>query len=184
MGNHEHPETFTQTFSDPTKDTNKTFSLNNWLFLFLNSHYPEHVGGQLVQQEFDFLQQNLAAATKMHVMIFLHHQVLPIACSWLDKIKLNNSNQLLNIIDQYPNIKAVICGHVHQATNTLRRGVSYLSTPATSWQFALRSPNFKLDSLMPGYRWLDLYTDGTFQTGIVRINHNDIFIPDLQSKGY
>lgn len=184
MGNHEHPETFTRFFNDPTKDINKIVTLDNWLLLFLNSHYQKHVDGQLAKKELDFLQQNLTTTTKENVIIFLHHQVISIASTWLDKIKLNNALQLLEIIDQHPNVKAVICGHVHQATNVYRRGVSYLSAPATSWQFVLKSPDFKLDSLMPGYRWLDLYADGTFQTAVVRVAHNDLFIPDLKCKGY
>ncbi|CAL7962895.1 3',5'-cyclic adenosine monophosphate phosphodiesterase CpdA [Gammaproteobacteria bacterium] len=184
MGNHDYSPTFIDFFGDPTQDSNKLFTLNDWRILFLNSNWPGHVGGQLAQIELDFLRRTLATSCEQCIIIFLHHPVLPVGSYWLDKIMTNNAAQFLEIIDQYHNIKAVICGHTHQETNISRLGVTYLSTPATSWQFAVQSYNFKLDTLMPGYRLIDLYKDGTFQTEVVRINYDDAFVPDLNSKGY
>ena len=37
---------------------------------------------------------------------------------------------------------------------------------------------------MPGYRWIDLHEDGSFETRVCRIPYNEDFIPDLSSKGY
>lgn len=184
MGNHDYPPMFTKVFGDPTESNNKLFTLDNWLILFLDSYWPEHVGGQLAKDELDFLRNILVGSSSKHVLIFVHHQVLPIGSVWLDKLMLNNAKQLLEIIDQYSNIKAVICGHVHQDTMLTRNGVSYFSTPSTCWQFAFKSRDFKLDSSMPGYRTIDLYPDGTFKTQVIRIKYNDSFIPDLKSKGY
>jgi 3',5'-cyclic-AMP phosphodiesterase len=184
MGNHDYPVMFTKVFPDPTNEAHKLFSLDNWRILFLNSYWPEHVGGQLAKTELDFLQKTLAESKQKYVIIFLHHPVLSVGSDWLDKLNLSNTSQFLEIIDQYQNIKAVLCGHVHQDTMITRLGVSYISTPSTSWQFAVKTHNFKLDTLMPGYRWIDLYEDGTFQTGIERIDHDETLIPDLSSKGY
>lgn len=184
MGNHDYPPMFAKIFGDTTKESNKIFDLNRWRFVFLNSHWSEHVGGQLTSQELEFLRETLVASLELNVLIFVHHPVFPVGSIWLDKIMLSNAAQLLDVIDRYSNIKAVICGHVHQETIIMRHGISYLSTPSTSWQFAVNSPDFKLDSLMPGYRWFDLYDDGTFKTEVVRIDYSNAFIPDLSSKGY
>jgi Icc protein len=184
MGNHDYTPAFTDLFGDPTQENNKLFTLNNWSILFLNSNWPEHIGGQLAQTELDFLSSALQASYKQHVIIFLHHPVLPVGSYWIDKIMTNNAAQFLKIIDQYHNIKAVICGHIHQETNISRLGVTYLSAPATSWQFAVQSYSFKLDTLMPGYRLIDLYKDGTLQTKVIRVDYDAAFVPDLSSKGY
>jgi len=88
-------------------------------------------------------------------IIFIHHHVLPIDSNWLDRINLRNASEFLAIIDQYKNVKAVVCGHVHQDTTIYRQDVIFLSTPSTSWQFAVKSYNFSLDNLMPGYRWIN-----------------------------
>jgi Icc protein len=184
MGNHDHLSTFAKIFGDPAQESNKLFDFGNWRLVFLNSHWPERVGGRLAKEELDFLSKILADSHDKHVMVFLHHPALSVDSAWLDNIKLSNASELLEIIDQYQNIRAVVCGHVHQEAKATRFGIDYLSTPSTSWQFAVDSDDFKLDTLMPGYRWIDLYDDGTFKTQVVRIEHNEEFIPDLNSNGY
>jgi 3',5'-cyclic-AMP phosphodiesterase len=184
MGNHDYPSMFTKIFGDPLQNTNKSFSIGNWRIIFLNSHWSQHVGGQLATEEFTFLKQALDDSINQHVIIFLHHQVLPIESTWIDRIMLSNATQLLEIIDQYKNIKAIFCGHVHQETLTTRLNVNYYSTPATCWQFENKSDNFKLATLMPGYRTIDLFADGSFETKVERIDYDATLIPDLKSTGY
>lgn len=181
MGNHDHQTFFTEVFGQPSQVIS---NINNWKILVLNSNRSQHVDGQLSDNELDFLQKSLAASGKLPVLIFLHHHVLPVGSYWLDKIGLSNDKQFLEIIDQYQNIKAVICGHVHQEMLVIRKNVPFYSTPSTSWQFEAKSHNFKLDTLMPGYRWIDLYQDGTFKTGVIRIDYDEKFVPDISSKGY
>lgn len=182
MGNHDHLPQFTNVFNIPTQTA--PINIANWRILILNSHWPEHVGGRLTDDELSFLQENLDKHPDQQIIIFLHHHVLPIGSDWLDSIKLHNSARFLEIIDQYKNVKAVICGHIHQDTTIIRQNVIFLSTPSTSWQFLIESSKFKLDTLMPGYRWLNLHEDGSIQTEVVRIAHNDAFVPDINSKGY
>lgn len=184
MGNHDYLPFFTKVFGNPTHIVTKTLHPTNWCILLLSSHQPQHVNGQLTESDLTFLKQSLAANSKQPVIIFLHHQILPVASAWIDKINLQNHEQFLEIIDQHKNVKAIVCGHVHQNTSTQRQDAMFLSTPATSWQFASNSLDFKLDTLMPGYRWLNLHEDGTIQTDVVRIEHNDKFTPDANSTGY
>ncbi len=184
MGNHDNFSSFTSIFNNPTQIVDHIANITNWRILLLNSHWAEHVDGKISKADLIFLQEKLAEDTTKPVIIFLHHHVLPVASTWLDKIKLQNSEQFLDSISKYKNVKAVICGHVHQDTTNLYNDVTFLSTPSTSWQFALKSHNFRLDNTMPGYRWIDLHEDGTIKTEVVRIEHDDTFIPDTTSKGY
>lgn len=182
MGNHDHLSAFTQIFSTPTKIVD--INSSNWRVLILNSHWPNHVNGNLTDTELTFLQENLDKSADRPIIIFLHHHILSVNSNWLDKLNLYHDSQFLKIIDQYKNIKAVVCGHIHQDTTILRKNVVFLSTPSTSWQFTLGSNDFKLDNLMPGYRWINLYEDGTIQTEVIRIPQNEAFVPDMNSKGY
>jgi len=184
MGNHDYLSSFIKIFGDPTQIVTKISNLTNWRILLLNTHWSDHVGGQLTDNDLTFLQKSLSLDSRQPVIIFLHHHVLPIDSNWLDKIKLQNSSQFLEIINRHKNVKAVVCGHVHQDTSILYKGITFLSTPSTSWQFTVRSRDFKLDDLMPGYRWINLYEDGTIQTEVIRIEHNDAFIPDTNIRGY
>lgn len=184
MGNHDKLPVFAEFFNNPKDSANKIIYLGNWMILFINSHWPDRIGGKLTENELTFLSDALNSMRDKNVIIFIHHHILPVKSAWIDKIGVSNSEDFLNTIDQYQNIKAIICGHVHQDTCTERNNVKYFSTPSTSWQFSTNSLDFKLDSLMPGFRWIDLYENGTFNTGVIRIPHDPTFVPNLNSAGY
>lgn len=184
MGNHDYASSFAKVFDNSTQLVTKISHLTDWRILLLNTHWAEHVEGQLIDTDYAFLQEKLAEDTKHPVIIFLHHHVLPVASLWLDKIMLQNSPRFLEIVTQYKNVKVIVCGHVHQDTSAVYKDVAFLSTPATCWQFTVKNNGFKLDTLMPGYRWITLGEDGTIQTEVVRLDHNDAFVPDINSKGY
>ena len=184
MGNHDKLPAFADFFNNPEDNATKIVYLGNWVILFANSHWPGHIGGKLTENELSFLNSALASARGKNVIIFIHHHILPVKSSWIDKIAVSNVPDFLDIIDKYKNIKAVICGHIHQDTLIERNKVKYFSTPSTSWQFLVNSPVFKLDTLMPGFRWLDLYENGTVNTGVIRVSYNPAFIPNLNSTEY
>ncbi len=184
MGNHDNPKYFAQTFGSANHIFTVTAGTTNWCILLLNSHLPSHVDGRLAQTELDFLNMQLDLYPNEPIIIFIHHHLLPVNSAWLDKIKLQNSEQFLAIISDYKNIKAVVCGHIHQKFEAMYNDTLFLATPSTSWQFATNSKNFKLDNLMPGYRWIKLHEDGKITSKVVRVEHDDDFIPDQNSKGY
>jgi Icc protein len=58
-----------------------------------------------------------------------------------------------------------------------------MSTPSSCIQFAPGSECFKADDQPPGYRWLDLYSDGRIETAVSRVT-GVTFEVDLDSSGY
>ena len=68
---------------------------------------------------------------------------------------------------RHPGLRAILWGHVHQASDRVRQGVRLLSTPSTCAQFLPGSATFAMDTRPPGYRWLDLHDDGRIETRIV-----------------
>lgn len=183
-GNHDYLGTLNKAFMHKDEECAKFFRLKNWRIILLNSHWDDNVAGLLADSELEFLEKKLADSNSHPVMVFLHHQVVPVGSAWLDSIGLANKVEFLKIVTKYPSIKAVVSGHVHQTTTCRRHGVQFISSPATSWQFAVMSSVFKLDTLMPGYRWFDLNDNGTFKTGIARIKYDAALLPDLKSEGY
>jgi Icc protein len=127
----------------------------------------------------------LAAAQKegRHTLVCLHHQPVAIGCEWLDQQRVADADAFFNVLDRYTGIKAVLWGHVHQEIDRIRNGVRLLASPSTCVQFAPGSERFKVDDQPPGYRWLELHSDGRVETGVSRVWDTQ-FTVDLDSGGY
>ncbi len=141
----------------------------NWLLLLLDSVVPFKVHGNFEQTELDYLEQMLSANPDKHIMVMLHHQPVLVGSVWIDQYILRNADAFFAIIDRYPNVKAIVWGHVHQDFNSQRNGVPLIATPSTCVQFKPKCDDFTVDTLMPGYRWFDLNDDGSFATGVERV---------------
>jgi Icc protein len=98
----------------------------------------------------------------------LHHHAQPVG-GIMDTMMLENAAQFLTTIAPFNQVKAVLCGHVHQEFSTIKNNIHYLATPSTCFQVMPKQMKFLRDSLTAGYRWLQLQDDGTIQTNIVRI---------------
>ena len=64
-------------------------------------------------------------------------------------------------------VRGVLWGHVHQELDLTRKGIRYMATPATCSQFLPGSDDFALDTRPPGYRTLQLSSDGSIHTEVV-----------------
>ena len=87
------------------------------------------------------------------------------------------------MIDRYPQVKAILCGHIHQDLDRTYHGVRVLATPSTCIQFMPDSDDFALDHNNPGWRYLELTKDGRIITSVHRIS-GDQFKPKLDAEGY
>lgn len=139
----------------------------SWRLIMLNSKMEDDDGGLLSAHELERLEQALTTHRESHVLVALHHQPIAMGSRWLDTVGLRNAGDFLAVIDQHPQVRAIVWGHVHQASDRLRNGVRLISTPSTCAQFLPGAENFSLDTRPPGYRWLDLHADGTMQTSVV-----------------
>jgi Icc protein len=80
---------------------------------------------------------------------------------------LRNSDDFFEVIDRHDNVRGIAWGHVHQASDHERNGVTLFITPSTCAQFLPNSDVFKMDTRPPGYRWLNLMPDGSIETEVV-----------------
>ncbi len=156
-----------------------------WQILLLDSQVHGQVGGGLGAAELEFLERALQIALQqgLHTLVCLHHQPVVIGCDWLDQQMVSDADAFFAVLDRYPGVRAVLWGHVHQEIDRLRRGVRLLASPSTCVQFAAGSAKFKADDQPPGYRWLDLHSDGRIETAVSRVR--DVhFVVELDSGGY
>lgn len=147
-------------------------SIDNWQIVMLDSTIPGKVGGAFTDSELQFLRQTLADTAAEHSLICLHHHPITIGCEWLDEQQVANADAFFGVLDEFTSVRGVLWGHIHQTIDQQRKSVRLMATPSSCIQFAPDNRNFKLDSLNPGYRWLELYKDGSINTAVSRIEYH------------
>ncbi|MGI9289064.1 MAG: 3',5'-cyclic-AMP phosphodiesterase [Pseudomonadales bacterium] len=157
--------------------------IGEWQIIMLDTTLTGAVGGVIARAELEFLHGCLQQRANMFSLICLHHQPVPVGCQWLDEQQIVNADELLGLIKKFDTVRGVLWGHVHQQFEQQRDAVQLMSTPSTCVQFAPGSDDFKVDDKAPGYRWLELHTDGRLETEVRRVEDAELEV-DLQSTGY
>jgi len=166
-GNHDSPTTMVEVLDSAPFQVGGSVQLGNWSVILLNSFSSGDDGGRLDIPELLRLRETLAANESSHTLICIHHHPVPMGSRWLDGVALRNPDDFFDIVEQFPQVRGIVWGHVHQASDRQRKGVRLLSTPSTCSQFLPNSDDFTLDAHTPGYRWLELFSDGTIDTEVV-----------------
>ncbi|PNA01656.1 MULTISPECIES: 3',5'-cyclic-AMP phosphodiesterase [unclassified Pseudomonas] len=157
--------------------------IGQWRIVMLDSAVVGATFGLLADDQLAMLDKALDDAGERHCLVCCHHQPVDIGCAWIKPIGLRNADALLLCIKRYPQVKALLWGHIHQEWDELHDGVRYLATPSTCIQFAPRSEDFKVSEEQPGYRWLRLHDDGRLETGVERAFDFEVKL-DFDSPGY
>lgn len=159
--------------------------LGGWQVVLLDSLVPGEIGGRLGPGQLELLRVALEEGHRegLHALVCLHHHPVSIGCDWLDEQKVEDAEALFDVLAEFPRVRALLWGHIHQPVDREYRGLRLLATPSTCVQFAPDSASFKADDLPPGYRWLHLYDDGRLETGVTRVKgvHFEV---DLEQQGY
>jgi len=181
-GNHDEPLPMGLVAQD-TQLLEQRTDIGQWRILMLNSAVPGSVPGVLDESQLALLEQSLKEAPERHHLVCFHHQPVPIDCAWMAPIGLRNSDALFAVLKSYPQVRALLWGHIHQEWDQLRDGVRLLASPSTCIQFEPGSEDFKVGEQAPGYRWLRLHGDGSIETGVSRVT-DFAFTVDYEGDGY
>ena len=87
---------------------------------------------------------------------------------------------MMNLMNSSGNVRAYICGHVHQRHESEIGNLLFLTAPSTCFQFEPASNRFAVAEDGPGYRWLELSPDGSIKTEVVHVPSNEAAL-DLES---
>lgn len=166
------------------KPVNASVCLGRWQWLLLNSNSGQP-HGELPETERKHLLDALARPKAEFQAVAVHHQPLlvgperqgafhcelaqPDQVAGIDNIPLQDDGWLWQTLCKYPQVKAVICGHVHQEHELERDGLTMFTTPATSIQFMPHINDFEIDPQPPGYRCFILSDDGGINSWVVRL---------------
>jgi 3',5'-cyclic-AMP phosphodiesterase len=165
-GNHDDPALMEELLVRPPFQFGGTARFGGWSVLLLNTFLIGEDAGGLGAQRLNALQQALREQGGQHVLIALHHHPLPMGSTWLDGVGLRDADEFLRVVEAHSNVRCVLWGHVHQASDRRVGNVRFLSTPSTCSQFLPGSEFFALDERPPGMRWLQLQPDGQISTRV------------------
>ena len=143
--------------------------LSDWQILGLDSQITGEVAGRVADKQLEWLRDRLASTDGVHSLVFLHHPPVTMRSAWLDAIGLQDADQLLEVLGTAPHVKLVCCGHVHQESATSIDGLTVLTTPAGGPQFKPRTDVIQIDPLPPAARLIELESDGSWSTQVIRI---------------
>ncbi|WP_110692216.1 phosphodiesterase [Salinicola halophyticus] len=150
-GNHDQPELMAE-----CQPFHEEVDLGEWRVLLLDSRVSGQPGGELGQRQLQRLASQLEADDRP-VLVALHHPPLDVGSVWMDAIGLKDRDALWQTLSPYPQVKALICGHIHQAFAAWQGMVAVYGCPATSDQFLAKSHEFATDeAARPGLRVIDL----------------------------
>lgn len=155
----------------------------HWQALLLDSQVYGVPHGRLSQHQLDLLKETLSNYPERYTLIVLHHHLLPTNSAWLDQHNLRNAHELAEVLSPFSNVKGILYGHIHQQVDSQWNGYQVMATPATCIQFKPDSHQFALDNLQPGWREIELHSDGGISTRVKRIQQVT-FLPNMVMEGY
>ncbi len=171
-GNHDNRQFLREVFPDSSGPLfgRVTFEVcwDDWRVIGVDSQIVGEVPGLLGVEQLDWLRNRLNTAAQLPTLLFLHHPPVPVHSSWLDKINLQDAGELDRLLKDYPQVRLIGCGHVHQELAAWFGGATVVTTPAVGPQFRPRTEQLEIDPALPGYRVIELYDDGRWSTQVIR----------------
>ncbi|MTH96247.1 phosphodiesterase [Roseibium sp. RKSG952] len=102
----------------------------------LDSHDPGKPGGRLGTAQLSWLAKELASSTKPTI-VALHHPPADTGIVHLDAMGLADSEALEDALRGHPQVKRILCGHIHRSIVAEFAGTIMTLVPSTAHQVAL-----------------------------------------------
>jgi len=144
---------------------------DGWQIHCLNSKFAhstaQETRGQVSKSDLLQLQAAISSAPNVRHLLAVHHH--PIDCGgWMDKHEWTNRQEFVDLVAAAPQIKGVIYGHIHHASEQQRGECLYMSCPSSCWQWAVQS-NFSSSEASPGFRLIELKPSGELSSQVIRV---------------
>jgi len=168
-GNHDNLQSMTSLLTSSPLIEDKQILIGNWNIIGLNSKQPKEKWGYLADTSLAMLRSQLQQHDNPTLLV-LHHHVRPIDHD-IDAIALKNADAFLSLLSEFPQVKCVLSGHVHQARAEQYHGIGFYTCPATAYQIDPTVKKFKLDPQSAGFRLVDLWSCGNYRTEVIRCDN-------------
>ena len=102
--------------------------------LFIDSSRADASSGWITPETSEWLEKQLASAIDKPTVLFMHHPPMPLGNAQMDPIACENGHIILALIERYPSLIRVFCGHNHSLTMTQYRQATIATVPGTVHQ--------------------------------------------------
>lgn len=89
------------------------------------------VGARVGADQLAWLDDTLVARNGESAVLFVHHHCHPIGIEWLDRVCLQNADELMDVLRQHDRVLGVFSGHVHRRTSATLGGIRSETAPST-----------------------------------------------------
>ena len=171
-GNHDNREAlralFPQQTDGPYDRLNFETQADDWLILGLDTQIPGQVPGEIGQEQLTWLRSKLMRSMECPTILFQHHPPFSVHCPGLDQVGLQDTDRLHQLLLEFPQVRLILCGHVHQEVIASFGGSLAMTTPSVGPAFRARTEVLELDSAPPAYRIVELNSNGSWSTQVLR----------------
>lgn len=126
-------------------------------FLLVDSHVEGARHGHLDDATLEWLEGELSVVTGS-VVLAMHHPPVPFGHPMIDALRLDNASNLQHLVQRFPQIDGILCGHTHASAATQFAGRLLFVAPGVHsrgqnpWDYNEDVPGELLDtSAPPGY---------------------------------
>jgi 3',5'-cyclic AMP phosphodiesterase CpdA len=142
-GNHDDRAAMRAAFADhPYLQQDETFlhyAIDDWpaRLIGLDSTVPRAPGGDMCPQRLAWLSRTLAAAPSKPTLLFMHHPPFLTGIGHMDRQNCANAAALGAVVEAHPQVRLLLCGHVHRSIHVTWHGIQASIGPGTSHAVAL-----------------------------------------------
>lgn len=163
VGNHDHRVAFNRVLraKAPAPDAPQYYSFDHgrYHFVVLDSQEPGQAAGLLDAAQLRWLRADLAEHRRQPTLVFVHHHPWPLGLQWIDTMPLRNGDDLTAALGEHPDVRWIICGHVHLDHAAQRGRLTMLTTPSTCIQLSKVTQAPRMFPGPPAFRIVDVAGD-------------------------
>lgn len=163
IGNHDHRVAFNRVLrrDAPAPDAPHYYAFDHggYHFVALDSQEPGQAAGVVDDAQLRWLADDLARHRGRPTIVFVHHHPWPLGLAWIDSMPVRNGDALTTLLAAYPDVRWIVCGHVHLDQAIQRGQLTMLTSPSTCLQISKLSQAGEALPGPPGFRVVDVDGD-------------------------
>jgi Icc protein len=172
-GNHDKPEgeaAALKLFGGHGLPLDYSFDYAGYHMVALDGQPPtgQPVAGGIIPEQIEWLKRDLRLAKNKDTLVFVHqHPLLTQIAVQQRQQGLVDWPELVTVLESFPRVKWVFCGHAHSDYFSIRNGIRYIMTTATAYQFSPREVPYFANE--PGVRVME-FKDGKVTSRFLRVD--------------